>query len=160
MKQFLTSILFGLLLYCHVSFAVLSQAPEINLPGMGEEVQLENLKGNVIYLDFWASWCKPCSNSFPWMREMKQRYANKGFEIIAINLDKDKKLADNFLKNMDINFKIAFDQEGKSAANYKLKGMPNSFLIGRDGMIRASHVGFREKDKAELEQAIVELLKQ
>ena len=92
------------------------------------------------------------------MSDMKTSYADKGFEVVAVNLDKDRKLADEFLKQMDINFKVAFDESGKSAADYKLKGMPSSYLIGRDGKVYASHVGFRDKDKEQLEQAIKKLL--
>ena len=158
MKQILSFIIFGFVLLCHNSFAADDQAPEINLPGINEEIRLENLKGKVVYLDFWASWCKPCAKSFPWMNEMKQSYADKGFEILAVNLDKDRKLADEFLNKMDVNFKVAYDENGKSAADYKLKGMPSSYLIGRDGKVYASHIGFREKDKAQLEQAIKKLI--
>ncbi|MCK4674345.1 MAG: TlpA family protein disulfide reductase [Gammaproteobacteria bacterium] len=157
MNKVVYFILFALLL-SHNSYAAFNQAPEINLPGIDGDVKLESLKGKVVYLDFWASWCKPCVKSFPWMNEMKRSYADKGFEILAVNLDKDRKLADEFLKKMDVNFKVAFDESGKSAAAYKLKGMPSSYLIGRDGKVYASHIGFREKDKAQLEQAIKELL--
>lgn len=89
---------------------------------------------------------------------MKANYADQGFEIVAVNLDKDRKLADKFLKAVDVNFKIAFDESGKTASSYKLRGMPSSYLIDRDGKVHASHVGFRDKDKSELEQAIKSLL--
>ena len=89
---------------------------------------------------------------------MKEIYADQGFEIVAVNLDKDRKLADEFLKVVDVNFKVAFDESGASASEYKLKGMPSSYLIGRDGKVYASHIGFREKDKNQIEQAIKNLL--
>lgn len=92
------------------------------------------------------------------MHDMKDIYANQGFEIVAVNLDKDRKLADAFLKVMDVNFKVAFDESGESASEYKLKGMPSSYLIGRDGKLYASHIGFRDKDKYQIEQAIKNLL--
>jgi thiol-disulfide isomerase/thioredoxin len=158
MNKFTYFILFTLLL-CHNSYAAaINQAPEINLPGMDGEVDLDNLKGKVVYLDFWASWCKPCVKSFPWMNEIKRSYADQGFEVLAVNLDKDRKLADEFLNKMDVNFMVAFDESGESAAAYKLTGMPSSYLIGRDGKVYASHIGFREKDKKQLDQAIKKLL--
>ena len=92
------------------------------------------------------------------MNEMKQRYAEKGFEILAVNLDKDRKLADAFLKEMQVNFIVAFDESGVTASDYKIKGMPSSYLIGRNGIVHASHIGFREKDKDKLEQVIKNLL--
>ena len=158
MKHTLSFILFTFMLLSHSSYAAFNQAPDIDLPGINGKVHLENFKGKVVYLDFWASWCVPCKKSFPWMNEMKQSYAAQGFEIVAVNLDKDRKLADEFLKEMDVNFKVAFDEAGKSASEYKLRGMPSSYLIGRDGKVYASHIGFREKDKEQLEQAIKNLL--
>lgn len=158
MKHIISFIILTSMLLSQNSSAAFNQAPDINLPGMNGNVQLESLKGKVVYLDFWASWCEPCKKSFPWMHAIKQRYADQGFEIVAVNLDKDRKLADEFLKEMDVNFKVAFDESGASASEYKLRGMPSSYLIGRDGKVYASHVGFREKDKEQLEQAILNLL--
>ncbi len=158
MKHFISTALFALLLISHNSFAAANQAPDIDLPGINGSVKLAELKGKVVYLDFWASWCEPCKKSFPWLHDIKQRYAEKGFEVVAVNLDKDRKLADEFLKVMDVNFLVAFDESGESASKYKLKGMPSSYLIGRDGKLYASHIGFIEKDKKKLEQAIKELL--
>jgi len=158
MNRCISFILFVFIFFAQNSFATPSQAPQINLPGIEGNVQLEKLKGKVVYLDFWASWCVPCKKSFPWLHEIKQSYADQGFEVIAVNLDKDRKLADEFLQVMDVNFMVAFDESGESASRYKLKGMPSSYLIGRDGKLYASHIGFREKDKAKLEQAIKKLL--
>jgi len=158
MKKIIALIFFTLVLFSHNSFAAFNQAPDIELPGIDGTVQLESLKGKVVYLDFWASWCEPCKKSFPWMESIKQSYADQGFEILAINLDKDRKLADQFLKEMEVNFIVAFDEAGKCASDYKLRGMPSSYLIDRDGKVHASHIGFREKDKANLEQAIKNLL--
>ncbi|MCW8851380.1 MAG: TlpA family protein disulfide reductase [Gammaproteobacteria bacterium] len=158
MKQKISFILFAFILLTQNSFAALNQAPVIDLPGTDGNVQLESFKGKVVYLDFWASWCEPCKKSFPWMHEMKATYAAQGFEIVAVNLDKDKKLADAFLRAVDVNFKVAFDESGESASRYKLRGMPSSYLIDRDGNVYASHIGFRDKDKSELEQAIKDLL--
>ncbi len=92
------------------------------------------------------------------MDKIKQKYSGKEFEIIAVNLDKDRAAADNFLKELNISFIIAFDESGDSAAQYKLKGMPTSYLIGRDGKVYASHIGFIDKDKKGLEKEIVNLL--
>lgn len=157
MKKY--SFLFILaLLLPNYSFAEISKAPEINLPGLSGSVNLNQYKGKVVYLDFWASWCIPCKVSFPWMYDLKKHYADQGLEVIAINLDKDRKLADAFLKEMDVNFVVAFDESGDSASAYKVKGMPSSYLIGRDGKVYASHIGFKEKDQDKLEQGIKTLL--
>jgi thiol-disulfide isomerase/thioredoxin len=158
MKKIIATILLGLCLLSINAYAEVDPAPDFKLPGIEGYVQLSDLKGKVVYLDFWASWCLPCKKSFPWMNGMKQRHADQGFEIVAVNLDKERVLADEFLSQMDVNFAIAFDESGETAADYKLRGMPSSYLIGRDGKVYATHIGFREKDKEKLEQAIQSLL--
>ena len=161
MKRSLTFLVsIALLLATTSGFAATNKAPDLRLPAVGGEVDLSMLQGKVVYLDFWASWCDPCRESFPWMAGMKEKYGGQGFEIVAVNLDKERKLADQFLQAMDVNFIVAFDEAGESAARYGLRGMPGSYLIGRDGHIHASHLGFRDKDKAKLETAIQQLLQQ
>jgi len=159
MRQLLTACLILILTHSITSIAAVAEAPAIQLPGINGEFNLDGLRGKVVYLDFWASWCTPCRKSFPWMNEMQSRYKVQGLEVVAVNLDKDKKLADAFLQDVRANFTIAFDAAGKSASQYRLEGMPNSYLIGRDGKIYMSHVGFREKDKGKMETAIQRLLK-
>ena len=150
--------LLTILCFASMSAAAVPEAPNVKLPGLDGEIDLQNFRGKVVYLDFWASWCKPCVKSFPWMKQMKTTYADEGLEIIAVNLDRDRKLAEAFLEKIDVNFRIAFDPEGGSATTYELRGMPSSYLIGRDGKLYASHIGFREKDKPKMEQAIKQLL--
>jgi thiol-disulfide isomerase/thioredoxin len=140
------------------SFAAVSDAPNFKLASQQGEINLEDFRGKVVYLDFWASWCKPCIKSFPWMHQLKSTYRDKGLEIIAVNLDKEKALAEDFLKLVEVNFIVAFDPAGEAAQAYQLRGMPSTYLIGRDGRIYASHIGFREKDKAKIEQAVKILL--
>lgn len=160
MKLVRNVILLMMVVFSQAAVSAIQDAPAINLPTANGQIELASLQGKVVYLDFWASWCKPCKDSFPWMHAMKATYENQGFEVLAVNLDKDRKLADKFLENMDVNFLIAFDEAGNTATKYQLRGMPSSYLIGRDGKLYASHVGFREKDKAKMEEAIKQLLSQ
>ncbi len=130
-------------------------APGFDLPAAGSpNVRLANLKGRVVYVDFWASWCAPCKQSFPWMNEMQAKYGPKGLTIIGINLDKKREDADKFLAGTPAKFTVAFDSTGKVAEVYQPKGMPTSFLIGADGVVRAMHVGFRESDREKLESEL------
>lgn len=122
------------------------------------KLRLADLKGQVVYLDFWASWCGPCRKSFPWLHDMQQEFAAKGFRIVAVNLDKQRRAAEKFLKKYPANFTIAFDPEGQIASQFKVSGMPSSFLIDRQGNIVSSHVGFLEKKAPELKQRIRALL--
>jgi len=92
---------------------------------------------------------------------MQSKYKDKGLVVVAVNLDKSKDKADEFLKDFNYNFVIAYDPEGKSAESYKVMGsMPSSYVVDRNGQLRASHIGFRESDTDKLEITIRELLKQ
>ena len=156
----LLSVSLILLLVTFNVSAAKHKAPPIHLPAIAGEIDLSRLEGKVVYLDFWASWCDPCRKSFPWMAELKDKYGNHGLEVVAVNLDKEREKAEAFLQAMRVNFIVAFDPDGDSAISYELRGMPGSFLIGRDGNIHASHTGFRDSDKEKLETAIKILLKQ
>ncbi len=133
-------------------------APEIELTGASIAPKLSDLKGKVVYLDFWASWCGPCRQSFPWMNEMHKKYADKGLVIVGVNVDAKRPDADAFLAQTPAQFAMAFDSKGASAKRVGLKGMPTSLLIGADGKVIATHQGFREDERAELEAKLVAAL--
>lgn len=116
-------------------------------------------QGEVIYLDFWASWCVPCRKSFPWLNMINKRYAGKDFQVISVNVDADSALAEKFLFTMPAQFPVVYDPDGEIAEKFKLKGMPSSFLINKQGKIVVSHIGFFENKKPEYEQQILTLLK-
>lgn len=125
---------------------------------VAETLDLAKYKGKVVYVDFWASWCEPCKKSFPWMNNLKRRYSSKGLHVVAINLDKDKTLADNFLRENKADFEIVFDQEADNAKKFKIKGMPSSAVIDRSGKLIQMHVGFRENETKETETLLKKLL--
>ena len=133
-------------------------APEVTLPGMKDAISLAGLKGKVVYVDFWASWCGPCKQSFPFMNELQSKYRAQGFEIVAINLDAKRDDADKFLAEVPAQFNVAFDAKGDSAKRFEVKGMPSSYLIGRDGKVVVAHKGFKEEDRKDLEARIAQAL--
>jgi thiol-disulfide isomerase/thioredoxin len=117
-------------------------------------VDLSAYKGKVVYLDFWASWCVPCRQSFPWMNQMQRLYGKDGLVILAVNLDQVQAEADVFLRQYPAEFTVRFDPQGGLAKTFKVRGMPSSALLGRDGRTLLVHEGFRSKDAAALEQSI------
>jgi thiol-disulfide isomerase/thioredoxin len=121
-------------------------------------LDLTGFRGRVVYLDFWASWCGPCRQSFPWMETMKNAYEGQGLEIVAVNLDRDRADADKFLKQFHPTFAVRFDPQGRLAEFYQVQGMPSSMLIDRHGVTRFTHVGFRPVDGAIYEAQLRELL--
>jgi len=136
-------------------------APVFELPSdNASTLALQQLRGQVVYLDFWASWCGPCRLSFPWMAEMHKRHAPQGLAVVAVNLDARMADAQAFLKSMPAPFRIAYDAKGQTPREYAIKAMPTSVLIGRDGRVRLVHGGFRPSETAALEAAIIEALKE
>lgn len=132
-----------------------SPAPEVELPGTGGTVvKISKQSGKVLYVDFWASWCGPCRQSFPWMNEMQEKYKGQGFQVIGINLDAQADDADKFLAKVPAKFTVAYDSKGSSAKLYGVKGMPTSLLIGRDGKVIYQHMGFNGESREKLEQII------
>lgn len=146
-----------------VMFTVLSAfakpAPDFSLPTDDGQISLTQLKGQVVYLDFWASWCKPCVKSFPWMNEMKAKYGQQGVTFIAVNLDENKKMAEKFLSKVKADFTIAYDSSATTAEKYQVMGMPSAYIIGRQGQILHSHVGYIPSQKKRYEANIVDALK-
>jgi cytochrome c biogenesis protein CcmG, thiol:disulfide interchange protein DsbE len=132
-------------------------APSFSLTTQnGKTVSLESLKGKVVLLDYWASWCVPCKQSFPWLSAMHEKYSAKGLVIVAVNLDKKRELADEFISKFTVPFTVAFDPTGKTADAFKVKAMPTSFLISRTGTVLYTHIGFDPKKTAETETKIQE----
>ncbi len=121
-------------------------------------LDLGTLRGRVVYLDFWASWCAPCRQSFPWMQTLMTTYAAQGLTIVAVNLDTDRADADKFLRQFKPTFDVRFDPAGELAASYNVKSMPSSVLIDRHGVTRFTHMGFRPVDGALYESQLRELL--
>jgi len=138
------------------------RAPAFTLPGLEGPVQLEALRGKVVLVDFWASWCGPCKQSFPWMSALQARHGASGLRIVAVNVDRDRAAADAFLRAMQPQMvaplSIAFDSAGETPARYGAKAMPTSVLVGADGQVLLQHAGFRDADRPVLEAAITAAL--
>ncbi len=134
-------------------------APAFTLAGAnGATVALDQLRGKVVYVDFWASWCGPCKRSFPWMNELVERYGARGLTVVGVNVDKRREDADRFLAQSAARFTIAYDAAGATPAAYAVKGMPSSYLIDRSGRIVLVEQGFRDEQKDGVEARIRELL--
>jgi len=146
--------LFTTLLPAILPAATASPAPDFTLPGREGVLELQQYRGQVVYLDFWASWCKPCRKSFPWMNALHKRYSDDHLVVLAVNLDEDTVAARRFLQRYPATFTVAFDPQGKVAERYGLKGMPSSYLIDKQGNIVMSHIGFRTNDTDQLEERI------
>lgn len=119
---------------------------------------LEAQRGKVVYLDFWASWCKPCRVSFPWMNSLLDKYPAERFTVVTINLDAEPELMHKFLDQVPARFDIYFDPSGGIAEQFELEGMPTSYLIDASGKVVKKHTGFHSDDIERYEREIEELL--
>lgn len=148
----------GLLMLALAGMAPATGAAAEAAPPADAPVDLAAYKGKVLYLDFWASWCVPCRQSFPWMNDMHRKYAADGLVVLAVNMDQARADADGFLRQYPAQFHVAFDPKGRVASGFNLRGMPTSALIGRDGKVLLRHEGFKARDTATLEQSIRQAL--
>jgi thiol-disulfide isomerase/thioredoxin len=128
------------------------------LDGQGQ-LSLESLRGKVVYLDFWASWCKPCAISLPALDELRKEFPADDFAVIAVNVDRDPEVARTFLSRRPVGYPSLADPEGQLPVRFGVETMPTSFLIDRNGVIRRVHRGFRKSDVPELRTAIQELVR-
>lgn len=141
--------------------ALAQPAPDFELPVLdqGYTLNLADVKGKVVYLDFWASWCAPCALSLPELEKLRARFHDQGFEVVAINLDSSLEDARRFLKDKNISYPILFDQNQVTPERYGVAGMPTAFLLDRQGQLRDTHTGFKKGDTEKLAIIIQQLLR-
>jgi thiol-disulfide isomerase/thioredoxin len=158
-KIALTALFVGLLATAHAALKVGDAMPDLatfNLEGKLPEV----IKGKVVIIDFWASWCGPCKDSFPAMDELQKKYGDQGLVIIAINEDEEKSDMQDFLKANPATFSIVRDTKQKLVNVAGIKTMPSSFVFDSSGVLRFAHNGFHgAQTRKEYEQQIESLRK-
>jgi len=160
--RFLLSVVALVLLVSPVIAAKLVDrpAPECNLTALnGAPIEnLQALKGKVIYVDFWASWCPPCVQSFPFMNQLQQDYGSRGLQVMGVNLDEKVADAEKFLSEHTAEFSIVADPTKQCAKDFDVIAMPSSYLIDREGIVRFIHRGFRAGETKDLRLIVEQLL--
>lgn len=128
----------------------------------GEPVQdrlgLASHLGEVVVVDFWASWCKPCRQELPWLATMQARHAKAGLTVLTVNLDQERPQADKLLATLGVTLPVVYDPDGALAEAHQIEGMPTSLIYDRDGKLRATRVGFDRDEEDAFEKLLVELL--
>ncbi len=132
-------------------------AEELELGSAEEFLGLDQHKGKVIYLDFWASWCVPCRDSFPFMNAVQEKYKDD-LVVVAVNLDEKKANAEKFLETYPANFRIVYDQLWQAGREYGIYGLPFSFVYNRKGELVGKHGGFKDGDEINLDAALKNLI--
>ncbi len=135
-------------------------APNCSLAPVGNEESFDfhRYRGKVVYVDFWASWCSPCRQSFAFMNELEGQFRDKGLHVLAINLDEKPEDAKSFLQKHPAHFTVAYDAGGQCPQDFGVQGMPSSYLIDREGIVRYVHLGFRPGEAEKIRGLVEQLL--
>lgn len=139
------------------SIKVGDSLPDLKTFGL-EGTLPDDLNGKVVVLDFWASWCGPCKESFPAMEDLQKKYGAKGLVVLAVNVDEKAADMKDFLKDHPATFTIVHDATKKLVGTANISSMPTSYVIGKDGKVFSIHKGFHGKDTIKQYEAEIEKL--
>ncbi|MEY4764712.1 MAG: hypothetical protein RI907_1385 [Pseudomonadota bacterium] len=140
--------------------AVNAAAPDFTLrSAQGTNLRLQELRGKVVLVNFWATWCGPCRQEMPHLNRLHEKYGKSGFVLLGINVDDDPRKALSVAEELGIRFPVLLDTDKKVSEAYGLQAMPSTFLVDRDGKLRHLHRGYLSGFEAQYEQQIRELLR-
>jgi thiol-disulfide isomerase/thioredoxin len=158
------------------SFAALAAVLLVSLPALadstgpappftlaakgGSNVSLSQYKGQVVMINFWASWCGPCREEMPLLESIYKKYNKLGFTMIGVNVEPDSKAADEWLKATPVSFPILYDTDSKVSKLYAVAGMPSTVIIDRNGNVRTLHRGYKPGDENEYLDSIRALIRE
>lgn len=138
-----------------------SMAPSFSLPSRsGDSVSLQSLQGQVVMINFWASWCGPCRQEMPLLDQMYKRYSSLGFTLLGVNVEANTQDAEKWLAKTPVTFPVLFDKENKVSKLYDVNAMPSTVFIDRKGNVRYLHRGYKPGDEGEYLNQIRALLKE
>ncbi|GAB4388860.1 MAG: hypothetical protein Kow0025_10690 [Thermodesulfovibrionales bacterium] len=165
MKRALAFLLFAVFasqpaLALHVNVAPNTEAPSFALKDLdGRTVSSASLRGKVVLLNFWATWCKPCKDEMPLFDELYRKYRQKGFEVVAVSINNSKKSVTDFLEKRPVSFTVLMDSDSRVFKLYRVYSIPTTFLIDRSGLIVAKYHGSPDWTSKEITSLIEDLLK-
>ncbi|MDR2536285.1 MAG: TlpA family protein disulfide reductase [Treponema sp.] len=136
-----------------------SQSIDFSLPlADGNTVTLSSLKGNVVFLNFWATWCPPCREEMPSMEALYQRFKNRGLAILSVDIQENPRQVNGFMKKFGLTFPAALDASGSVSSKYRVRGIPATFILDRNGAVIISVVGGIDWSNPEMISAFEVLL--
>jgi peroxiredoxin len=123
-------------------------APTFTLPARGgSTIDLSQFKGQVVMINFWASWCGPCRQEMPLLESMYKKYKPLGFTLLGVNVEPEQKDAESFLQQTPVSFPVLFDAKSKVSGLYNVQGMPTTIFIDRKGNVRLVHQSYKPGDE-------------
>jgi peroxiredoxin len=136
-------------------------APQFTLTARGgRDVSLAQYHGQVVMINFWASWCGPCRQEMPLLESIYKKYNKLGFTLLGVNVEPDSQAADDWLKATPVTFPILYDKESKVSKLYDVAGMPSTVIIDRSGKLRMLHRGYKPGDENEYLDSIRSLIRE
>ncbi len=136
-------------------------APDFTLKSLdGNNVRLQEQLGNVVVINFWASWCGPCRQELPHFEKFQQDYEDLGFTVLAVNVDENPSKATSLLEDIAVSFPVLFDQQDKVSKLYDVKAMPTTVIVDRSGVQRLTHYGYKSGDEYKYKAVIKALLRE
>jgi len=136
-------------------------APQFTLTARGgSNVSLAQYKGQVVMLNFWASWCGPCRQEMPLLESIYKKYNRLGFTLIGVNVEPDSNAANEWLKQTPVSFPILYDKESRVSKMYDVAGMPSTVIIDRAGKVRVLHRGYKPGEENEYLDSIRALVRE
>ena len=163
-KQIMTTLILLLSLMTAGSALALdvgSTAPDFTLKSRsGENIKLSEQRGDVVMINFWASWCAPCRQEMPLLEELHDRYADLGFTLLGVNVEEDSNAALDLLKEIPVTFPVLFDSRNDVSKRYNVVAMPTTVILDRDGNVRYVHKGYLPGYEDEYRKQIKELIRE
>ena len=136
-------------------------APDFTLKSRnGENIKLSELRGEVVMLNFWASWCAPCRQEMPLLEGLYKKYSDLGFTLLAVNVEEDSSKAEELLRDIPVTFPILYDNTNKVTKLYKVIAMPSTVIIDRDGKLRYLHRGYLPGYEEDYKRQVSELIRE
>jgi peroxiredoxin len=125
----------------------------------GKTVRLSDFKGKVVLIDFWATYCIPCADAIPEFQKLYETHRDKGFEIVGISIDPFTDNVPAFVKEHGVGYKIVLDSDAEAQDAFGIRGLPETFLVGRDGALREHWIGYDDELEAEIRNAVESALR-
>jgi peroxiredoxin len=159
--KFLTA-LFSILFVTSLQALTLEKAaPDFTLKSISNNnIKLSEQAGNVVLLNFWASWCAPCRKEMPLLNDLHNKYKALGFSVIGVNVEQETDLAKSFISSYPVDFPVLLDDSNKASKLYDVSAMPTTVIIDRNGVVRHLHKGYQAGDEKAYQKMVKQLLRE
>jgi len=137
------------------------KAPDFTLKSMvGKNLNLVEQRGNILLINFWASWCAPCRKEMPELQALQEKYQDLGFSVWGINVEQENQAGRKFLADLKLTFPIFFDAKNTLSATYQVAAMPTSVIVDRNGIVRFIFRGYKSGYEKKYAKAIKQLIRE